>query len=559
MAEHQQTPENEQPIIPPHYMLILAFIGLLVAVAVVFTQPTFSVMGWGGLGIALLSLLAWVLMAPDQARAVVTGRTLRFGGMSLIVTVIVLTALVGVYTVVRGMNLRVDLTQRDTFSLTSESESAIVALGADPTVPPIKLTAFYDAIRAAQRDRDTLLFEDYQQKSAGKITYEFVDLDRNPLLAQQMGITGGGQIFVARVNEDGTLDIENGEVVNFLSQDGLTNAVLRVAAAGDFRAYFVTVPGGLSLTGAGQDGMSTLNNWLRQLDWTTRQVGLFELANETGDIRLNNPNVDGEVVVIPGGDTPLAEDELKIITDYLDNGGSLIIFAAPSSNTETSSSLASDPALNDYLWENFGLRVQNNIVIDPVINFQTPLVPVSVDFSLNHPITRSFPQRSGMAFEVPHSIEIANPMPEGVEGRYLARSATDSYVKTDFQAALEGDFGRTPDDPTGPFALAAVAENTNTGARVVIFGSTSVVRNDYAQLIGLVNQAAARNSLIWTTGFDEYVTQVTIQSAQRPQDQPIFVDRQTGGTINFVTTILLPFGVLIVGFLVWWNNRETAR
>src|SRR5690606_30144747 len=98
----------------------LAFIGLLVAVAVVFTQPTFSVMGWGGLGIALLSLLAWVLMAPDQARAVVTGRTLRFGGMSLIVTVIVLTALVGVYTVVRGMNLRVDLTQRDTFSLTSE-------------------------------------------------------------------------------------------------------------------------------------------------------------------------------------------------------------------------------------------------------------------------------------------------------------------------------------------------------------------------------------------------------------------------------------------------------
>ncbi|MBZ0301346.1 MAG: GldG family protein, partial [Anaerolineae bacterium] len=239
MAEQHQTPENEQPFIPPYYMLILALVGLLVAVAVLFTQPTFSVVGWGGLGIAALSLVAWVLMAPDQAKGVLTGRIMRFGGTSLIVTVVVLVALIAVYSAVRGLNVRVDLTERDTYSLTVESENAIVALGADPTVPPIKLTAFYDASGAGQRDRDALLFEDYVQKSNGKISYEFVDMDRNPLLADQMGISGSGQIFVARVNEDGTQDTENGEMVNFVSQDSLTNTILRVAAAGDFRAYFV--------------------------------------------------------------------------------------------------------------------------------------------------------------------------------------------------------------------------------------------------------------------------------------------------------------------------------
>ena len=152
MAEEPQQmhdEDNEQPFIPPHYMLILALVGLLVAVGVVFTQPTFTVIGWGGLGITLLSLIAWVLMAPEQARDVLTGRTMRFGGMSFIVTLVVLIALIAIYVVVRGLNVRVDLTQADNYSLSTESRQAISAMSADPTVPKIKMYAFYDATLAS--------------------------------------------------------------------------------------------------------------------------------------------------------------------------------------------------------------------------------------------------------------------------------------------------------------------------------------------------------------------------------------------------------------------------
>lgn len=555
----QQTPENEQPFIPPHYMLILVLVGLVVAIGVFFTQPTFSVVGWGGLGIAVLSLLAYVLMAPEQAKAALTGRTMRFGGTSVLVTAVLIIALVAVYTFVRGLSVRVDLTQRDTFSLTQESRQAITALGADPTVPQIRLYAFYDATRMANRDRDLLLLEDFNRTSAGKVTFEFVDPDRNPALANQMGITNSGQIFVAQLDESGQPDVQNGELVNFLSQDGVTNAVLKVAAAGDFRAYFVRTEGGLDLISSSPDGMSTLNTVLtQQLDWTTRQVGLFDFTAAAGDIQLNDPNLDGEVVIIPGGSKTLTDDEVRILTDYLDNGGSLIILASPSLSTEETS-LATTPALNDYLWEKFGLRFQDNIVIDPTQAWQTPLIPVSTDFSLNHPITRSFPQRSGMAFELPHSIEVANPMPAGIEGRYLARSTANAYAKTDYQAVINNQFDRTESDPAGTFVLAAVAENPGTGARVVLFGSTSIVRNGYAPIASLVNLDAIFNSIVWTTGFDEFFTQINIQSAQRPQDTPIFVDQQTGGMISLVTTFLLPFGLLLIGFVVWWSNREPAR
>jgi ABC-2 type transport system permease protein len=555
MTEHP----NEQAFIPPHYLLLLSLVGVIIAIVVLFTQPSFTVVGWGGLGIALLSFVAWVLMAPEQARALVTGRTVRFGGTSLLVTVIVLTALIALYTLIRQQNWRLDLTERDTFSLTQESRAAVTALGADPTLPSVKIIAFYGPTQAGSRDRDELLFSDYNETSAGKIEYEFIDPDRNPALATQLNITRPGQIYVARVGETGELDTANGEVVNFFSQDQLTNAILRVSAAGDFRAYFLQVNNGLATFGAGPDGLSTLTNALeQQFDWSVRQVTLFDLAAPESDVELNDPNADGEVMIIPGGDTALTAAELDVITNYLDNGGKVVILAAPSTNPD-SSSLATTPALSDYLWENFGLRFRDDVVLDATQALQSPLIPVATDFNTSQYIASTFPPRSGLVFELPHSIELAATAPENVTVEEVASSSSEAYAKADVQAVIDNEIERQDDDATGPFVLAAAAENTATGAKVVLFGSTSIAANAYSLGNNLVNLDAAFNSLIWMTGFDDYFTQVNIQSAQRPQDTPIFVDQQTGGTINLITTFLLPFGLLGIGILVWWNNRETAR
>jgi hypothetical protein len=40
------------------------------------------------------------------------------------------------------------------------------------------------------------------------------------------------------------------------------------------------------------------------------------------------------------------------------------------------------------------------------------------------------------------------------------------------------------------------------------------------------------------------------------QDAPVTTDQQTIRNINFVTVLLLPFGVLGIGVLVWWFSRE---
>jgi hypothetical protein len=569
--QNPNMPQEQEAFIPPFYMLILAVVAFLVAVGVALTQPTFTVVGWGALGIAILSFVAWVFMAPDQAKAIFTGRTARYGGTSVLVTVVFLAALVAIYAIIRDQNWRTDLTQSDQYSLTDEGRKAIGGLGADPKLPKVQMLAFYGASQAGTRDQDTLLFEDYVKASGGKINYQFIDPDRNPAQATQYKITRPGQISVAKINEDGTPDITNAQLVNFFNQDDLTNAVLRVAASGDFRAYFISTDGGLKLADSGSQGMSILNDSLtKRYNWKTQEVSLFELTGTDSTIKLNDDAADGEVMVIAGGDKALSDDELKIITDFVDKGGSLVIFAAPSITAATdaqgqSSAVSNKPLaladnLSNYLYTKFGLRFVDDMVLDPSLSVQSPAIPVAATFSSTNYITSAFTQNAnGIVFELPHSIEVAPTLPENVTVDELAKTTDKSYAKTDVQAVLNGETAQADADPKGPFVLAAAAENSQTHARVVLFGSASVPSNNFASLgSGVVNLDAAFNTLVWATRFNDYFSTVTVQSSARPQDTPVFANDQIIRNVNLLTIFVLPFGVLAIGFLVWWNTRERA-
>lgn len=557
-----QTNENE-PFIPPNTFLILATIGLVVAVVVWFTQPTFGVVGYGGLGFALLSLLAWVLLSPKQARSVLTGRTARYGGTSLLVTILLIVAMVGVYAFARSQEIRIDLTEGNDFSLTEESAQAISGIAVDPTIPRIRLIAFYGAAMAGTRDQDAPLFEDYARTSGGKIEYEFIDPERNPPIANAYGITRSGQIAVVALNEAGEPDIDNAEIVNTTNQTQLTNAILKVAASGEFNAYFLNVEGGAA------NQMNTVKDLLtNSLDWNVQDVSLVQLTSPEGELRLNDPNLDGEIMIIPGGAQPLTDRELAVIEDYLAAGGDLLIFAGSPIN-EDGVSLATAENLSTLLFENFGVRFNNDVVIDLTqAAFQSALIPLATDLDTMSEITSSLAQqRAPLAFQEPSSIEIAETLPLNVLVTTLARSSDQAYAKTDplaiynsleSEAALQEAAAKTEDDPQGPFVLAASAENTETGARVILFSSTSIASDGFV-LAGVGNINAALNSIIWATDFADFANQITVQQAVRPQDTPIFADAQAVRNINFITIILVPFGVLAIGLWVWWSNRERVR
>ncbi|MEP7290123.1 MAG: Gldg family protein [Chloroflexota bacterium] len=553
-----QTPNStNEPFIPPHYLLILSGLGFLAALIVALTQAEFGVLGYGGLAFGVLALLMWVLLAPQQARNAITGRTVRFGGTSLIVTIVLLVALIGIYAVVRNLNLRADLTQTDTFSLSDESRGAMTALAADPNAPNVKILAFYGISQAGTRDQATLLFDDYAETSGGKISYEFVDPDREPQTVGLYHVTSGGQIAVAKLNEAGEPDAANAEIVPSTNQQGLTNAILKASSSGVFNAYFLNVADGLGAN------MSILKqNLTDRYGWNIEDVSLLDLTRVGSEFNLNDPNVTGQVIIIPGGSAPLTDAELQILKDYVGAGGDLIILAGTNLNADQTS-LATSDNLNTWLAQDFGVSFGKDVVIDGTQAFQTPLLPVAIDLDSSSFITTNGIPRgqSALVFEVPNSITLADSFPAGVTVTSLVRSSSTSYAKTDLQAVIDNNIDKAEGDAEGPFTLAASAENAATGAHVTLFGSTSLGDDNYSALqnSGVDNLGVTFNSLIWSTNFNDYFTQITVQQQQRPQDQPIFADTQDLRNINFITLLVLPFGVLAIGILVWWNNRERAR
>lgn len=559
-----QAQEPQEPFFPPRYLLIVAIAAFVVALIVALTQPTFGVIGYGGLALGVLALVAWVLMSPDEARSAVSGRTARFGGLSIIVTLLLIVAMVGVYGFVHGLKISKDLTERNDYSLTTTARTAITNLGKDPSLPKIKMIAFYGSQQSGQRDRDTVLFDDYVKTSGGKISYEFIDPDRNPqIISQYKNSTGtpatSGQIAVVALDAQGQADPAKAEIAASSSQDTLTNAILKISASGDFRAYFLNVDGGLQLAGSQPTSMSQLADVLKQYSWKSQTVTFVDLENPASSIKLNDASADGEVLVIPGGTKPLADDELKVITDFLDKGGNLVLFAAPSVN-DKGESLATTDKLNQYLWDHYGLRFRNDAVLDATQAFRTPLLPVATDLDKSSFVTNNTQStQPALIMETPHSIEIAPQAPADVTTTALVRTSATSYASTDFASILQGKIDKTDKDTNGPLVVGAQALNSKTGSHVVVFGSVSPAEDQFAAISSLDNFSVAFNSLVWSTKFNDFFAATNIVSEQKPQDTPIYADTQTIRNINFLTIIVMPFGILAIGVFVWWNNRERSR
>lgn len=557
MAQQTPNPTNQQePFIPPQYLLILSGLGFVVAIVVALTQAEFGVVGYGGLAFGVLALLMWALMAPQQARSAFTGRTARFGGTSVLVTVLMLVAMIVIYIVVRNANLRYDLTQTNTYSLSAESRTAITAIAADPNAPKVHIIAFYGPSQASTRDQATLLLDDYAKTSGGKIDYEFVDPERQPQTATLYKVTSAGSIAVAKINPDTSQpDTENATVVTSADQGNLTNAILKVSASGVFKAYFLQVTDGDAAK------MSVLKqNLTQRYGWKAQDVSLVQLTSPDGTFNLDDPNVTGQVMIIPGGSAPLADAELKVIQDYVAKGGDLIILAGTNLNSKQES-LATADNLNAWLTQDFGMHFNKDVVLDKTQAFQTPLLPVATDLDGTSFITTNGIPRgqAALVFEVPNSIGFSDTAPENVTVTRLVRSTSAAYAKTNLQDILDNKIDKADGDTAGPLVLAASAENTQTGAHVILLGSTSLGDDTYASFQNIDNLSVAFNSLIWATNFNNYFTQITVQQQTRPQDQPLFADQQTLRNINFITIVVLPFGILGVGILVWWNNRERAR
>ena len=548
MTQNQSS--TQQPIIPPFILIGLAGVGLLVAFTSLLVSGALGIVGWAALGVGALALVALVVLAPQTVLSAFTGRNFRFGGTSILVTVVLIGALIAGYVIIANFEVVWDVTGNDEFKLNAQAQAAITALGADPNVQAIELIAFYDSSLRGEQERRELLLQDYVNYSSNKVTYRLEDPNRNPALAQFYTAVNGDIVVQLAGNEDAA-GVEKVQTAFGFDQNQITNAILSIASSGDFRAYFLNIDSAVSsedTEGLGASEVSTILS--DRLRWTVNEVSSIDLLSTGSEFELLDETADGEVLVVIGGNRELREEEVQLITNYVNEGGHLVLMASPDIDGVA---LASTASLNDWLKQNLGLSFSADVVIDSTQNFQSPFLPAITDLDADQYITSNMAANNGaLVLQLPRQIIIEPTLPEGVTVTAIARSSEGSYLKP-VSSLLAEDIDKTDETVEGPFVVMAVAENSNTGSRVVLVGSQDLATNQF----GTINLDVSLSTVIWATNYQAFFESLPrVAPDDFNQDIPIVATNDVINRINFVNLFALPFGILFIGGFVWWNRRK---
>lgn len=556
MSDNNLSNTPETPIIPPMIFMAVAVIGLFVALGVAVVNGSLNVVGIGALAVSILSIVMWGVLNPQQFTNMLRGRAVSFGGTAVLVTVIVIIASALIYIVIREQNIRVDFSDSNAYTLTDSVREAVQIISADPNTPDMRIVGFFNSTQADQQEQVEVLLQEFVQASDGKLSYALYDPDRQPGLAESYGATPG-MLFVVPLNEDGTDNIEEAKAIATTDQLYIVDAMITASALGDFRLYWLVVDNGVGIDDAEGTGGTIITTLLaEQLNWTVEPLTIAQLTNPDNGPELGAAE-DGEVIVIPGGTSPLPDTAIAALQDYVDQGGDIIVLAG--TNLEGDDSLATAPNMTDFLQRNYGVSVNNDLVIDPQATYS--LVELDVFNFSDTLITNEFGANDTIHLSFPHSLNIAE-QPDGVTVTVVASSTDTAYTKPSpnyNQEIAEEQVAQAEGDPTGTMPLGAVAENSNTGSTAIIWGATSLFENYYRQLsgYGLRNFDAAISSLFYGINYQDFLANLpTLAYDDQPQNTPILADEGHMAMLRFVSLLLIPFGVLTAGVFVWLSSRE---
>jgi len=204
-----------------------------------------------------------------------------------------------------------------------------------------------------------------------------------------------------------------------------------------------------------------------------------------------------------------------------------------------------------------GVAVEQEVVIDPLDHYSTDPEVVAVPVYEQHPITRNI---ALTFFPGVRSLTL-RPPPPGVTSGPLFRSSTESYTRQ-VQAVSErqpgGDIGATRSTAAGAGrrVLGAAVEGTWPGAapaakpfRLVVVGDGDFASNSF--LPYMANSDLALAMVRWLVR-EERTASVTVRMPVPPL---VLLTKSQMQRIFLVLEVLLPFGVVAIGAVVWWRRR----
>jgi len=507
--------------------LYLAIFALVIAIGAYILQQQFSLTVQISLLVAVLGLAASIFMDPEGARSILTGRQAKYGSNALLLSLGFLGILILVNYLVFNNDKRKDLTENQENSLSSETVEIISALK-----QPVTAKAFYTQRNQSLETAQNML-RLFEQESNGLFTYEVIDPEVDPVAAQQANVTRDGDIVLFNADRQVKATYSN--------EQGVASAVVKLVSSGTQKVYFVTGHGEYDPMVAGDRSYSSIKQTLESKNYDVTTINLLTVSSIPED---------ANAVVVAGPTKSLTENEVQILKEYFDAGGSLIIMLDPSLFTELD---AYPDALISYLSQDLGIQVNDDLVIDLVGQSQLgqPLLAVGASYA-THPITQGL-TNFATVFPQARSLEIIEN-PNGITPQKIVNTQEQSWGETDL-AGLKNGGQPEPNqdlDNFGPLAIMVSAENSTTNSRIVVVGDSDYASNANVSAFG--NKDLFVNSLDWVVGQEDLIQLTPKDETSRSLNLPPVP--YISGLIILVAIFVLPGIVLAAGIGVAISRRR---
>jgi hypothetical protein len=456
----------------------------------------------------------------------------RGGGLNTaIIEVVLVVSLVIINTVVRRrLPLKYDLTQNKRFTLAPRTAEILKSLK-----KPVNATVFLPAGagRSASKARD--LFKQYADASDN-----FVWKKVDPLVDQQSLLTFNPPPKLNSGDLTGAVLEYNGkrqDVTDFTEKE-VTSAILKMTRDTSRKIVFLRGHGepevGAAVSAGGDPLKSVrlLQQELQDLQWGVESVSLYGKEARTPD------PAEAPVLVIAGPERPLAAEEEKRVTEYLNQGGRVLLLL----NTQ-------GPSFSKFL-QPWGIKTTDDLVLD---RSQRGLVVVENDRSAHASVAAG----RRVLFQPLRSVTAATPAPTGVTATEVLKSGSLSEVipnyvagKTNLQAVLNTS-------KPGPIGLAALAEkpigsgDAAKKARILVVGDSAFIADQLAQLPSFYNLPLA-------SGMINYLGEEDALVSIPPRDEnteQAFLTPDQGRLLPLLHLVDFPLLTLALAIFVYWKRR----
>jgi len=496
-----------------------------------------------------VAIAVYVALNLSSLKRSVSRKSFLYSSNLLLVIIIVLAILVLLNYFLSRHNYRLDFTEAKLHSLSDQSIQVLKNLKKD-----VQIKGFFREGNYSRAKLEDLLknFNYYSKR----IKYEFIDPDKNPGLVKGYGIT-----------QDGTTILEAGGQENRITtatEEDLTNALIKATRESKKVIYFLEGHGEHSIEQTEDIGFSFAKDELVKLGYEAKKLTLALSETFPQDCSL---------LVIPGPQKDLLPNELETIQGFIYRGGRVFFMADP----EVA------PGLVPYLG-GFGIRLENDVVVDTISRLfgGDYFMPVITEYEA-HDITRNF--RYATFYPYVRSVEPVEPKPEGLTLSVLGKTSPNSWSERQLdqkQVTFDKD-----KDKQGPISLAVVAlvepkpgekkpetqepagqkeadekqteekkaaeppaPEPKKEGRLAVFGDSDFASNKYYGVSG--NGNFFLNTVNWLTEESDLISiQPKTSSPRTVQFTP-----SQGRLIFFVSVVILPLLILILGISVWLRRRS---